>query len=417
MWKIGGKALPAGAFSKIGFYTSFNGQAIAAGCSETLFLFWLLHSKLRQPGMPAQPRSASVFIFIVFLFTSCKHTDRQVTRAIYHWKNSSYIENEQRLLMQQHSISRLYVKLMDIDWQENRGAIPLGINHLEDLGPNIFIYDSSVVELVPVIFITNKTFTRIDSADIPLLATRILRKCFTAYDETDSQSETRFAWLTQRYKLHPAEIQFDCDWTESTASKYFYFLETVKKLLPDASTEISATIRLHQYKYSNKTGVPPVNKGMLMVYNISEVTKYTPVNSIFEYDKAKPYFNTGKEYSLPLDLALAAYSWGIVYRDKKFFTIEHGMMPEMLQQKEYFRLNAKNIYTVRKDTLLNNLFLRPGDEIKIESIDEKRLMQAANLARRALNNDSLTVSLFELSSPTLKNYSHETIEQVFNSFR
>lgn len=369
--------------------------------------------------MPRLPRTAFAFIFIgFFCFISCNHKNRQVSRGVYHWRNSSYIEPSLQAMMKLHSIKRLYVKLMDIDWEEGRGPVPVGINPLEQLGPNIFLYDSAVFDLVPVIFITNKTFARIDSADIPLLATRILRKCFTGYDTMDVEYEyDRHAFFLSSHKLHTHEIQFDCDWTESTAKKYFYFLETVKKLLPDAHAKISATIRLHQYKYPGKTGVPPVNRGMLMVYNITDVTRYTSVNSIFEYDKAKSYFNSGKKYPLPLDLALAAYSWGIVYRDKKFFTLENGMTGEMLQQQAYFQPKEKNMYAVRRDTLLNNLFLRAGDEIKIEGISEVRLRQAAQLARKALNDDSLTVSFFELSSPTFKNYSHETIEQVYNSFR
>jgi hypothetical protein len=366
--------------------------------------------------MPRLPLTASV-LFLAVLFATCNHKDRQVNRGIYHWRNTSYIDNELQVMMKQHSIKRLYIKLMDINWYEERGPSPDRINHLEELGPNIFIYDSTTFDVVPVIFITNKTFVHIDSADIPLLAKRILRKCFSNYDEIDSTYEhQRFDWFSKNHKLHTREIQFDCDWTEKTAKKYFYFLETVRKFLPGANIKISATIRLHQFKYPAKTGVPPVDRGMLMVYNITDVTKYTSVNSIFEYDKAKPYF-TGKEYPLPLDLALAAYSWGVVYRDKKFFTLENGMISEMLQEKEYFQLKEKNMYAVRKDTLLKNLFLRPGDEIKIEGIDEKKLMQAAQLARRALNDDSLTVTFFELSSPTLKNYRHETIEQIYNSFR
>jgi hypothetical protein len=372
--------------------------------------------------MSLLPRTIFISFLLVFsIFISCRqtpHKPRQVNRAVYHWRNSDYIDEPQRILIKQHNIDRVYVKLMDIDWEEIRGAVPLGINYLENIAHHNGFADVKKVEFIPVIFITNKTFQRIDSADIPLLARRILRKCFTDYDSIDIIWENEnFNGYQRMIKMHPAEIQFDCDWTVSTAAKYFYFLETVKKLLPNATTKLTATIRLHQYKYPGKTGVPPVSRGMLMVYNISDVTKYTNVNSIFEYDKAKPYFSSGKEYKLPLDVALPAYSWGIVYRGKKFFTIEHGMTTETVNEKDYFSKKEKNIYAVKKDTLLNDLFLRPGDEIKIEGIDEEKLMQVVKLARKALNNDSVTVSFFELSSPTLNHYSHETIEQVYNNFR
>ena len=79
----------------------------------------------------------------------------------------------------------------------------------------------------------------------------------------------------------PVEVQFDCDWTQITKNNFFYFLSYFKKQLAnrismttpdplrDLQTEpvVSATIRLHQLKFPEKTGVPPVDKGMLMFYN------------------------------------------------------------------------------------------------------------------------------------------------------
>jgi hypothetical protein len=371
--------------------------------------------------MSSRPHPVFIFFFIgISLFISCQQKTlkaKQVKRAVYHWKNHSSIGNDAQLLLKKHDIGLVYTKLMDIDWEEGRGAVPLGINHLEDIAVYNGFYDVKKVEFIPVIFITNKVFTKIDSADIPLLARRILRKCFTDYDEMDvAWEKERFNQYQRRNHIQPGEIQFDCDWTVSTAPKYFYFLETVKKLLPGDSTKLSATIRLHQYKYPGKTGVPPVSRGMLMVYNITDLTKYTDINSIFEYDQAKSYFNSGKKYSLPLDLALPAYAWGIVYRGKKFFTIEHGLTVDRVKGSNYFQPKEKNIYAVKKDTLLDNLYLRPGDEIKFEGIDHHRLMQAVELSRKAMNNDSFTISIFELSSPTLLKYHHETIEQVYNSY-
>jgi hypothetical protein len=371
--------------------------------------------------MAPRPHPVFIFFFIgFFLFISCQEKPvkaKQVKRAVYYWKNDTWLGLEGQRLLERHDIRRVYTKLMDIDWEEGRGAVPLGMNYLERFEDHNTYDRVRKFEFIPVIFITNKTFVRIDSADIPLLATRILRKCFTGYDRTDSAAEAeKYENHYRTYNLRPKEIQFDCDWTVSTASKYFYFLETVKKLLPGDSTKLSATIRLHQYKYPGKTGVPPVSRGMLMVYNIADLTKYTNVNSIFEYDKAKPYFKSGKNYSLPLDLALPAYAWGIVYRGKKFFTIEHGLTVDRVKGSNYFQPTEKNIYAVKKDTLLDNLYLRPGDEIKFEGIDHERLMQVVELSRKAMNNDSFTVSFFELSSPTLLKYDYETIEQVYNSY-
>jgi hypothetical protein len=369
--------------------------------------------------MPSAPRAVFVlFLTVLILVAACKHPPRQVSRAVYYWKNETWSYWYESKWLKQHDVSKVYIKLMDIDWDHLQGAYPVSLNYAEHFERSKSAAGSWSVEIVPVIFITNKVFTKIDSTAIPVLATRILRKCYTRYDDLDSSAEKENQYLYgSDINLQPNEIQFDCDWTISTAKKYFYFLETIKKMIAKRNTRLSATIRLHQYKYPKKTGVPPVSKGMLMVYNISDLTKYDTVNSIFEKDKAESYFGSRKKYPLPLDVALPAYSWGIIYRNKKFFMIENGMTENDLHELECFQPIGKNFFAVTEETVFNNIFLRPGDEIKIESIDENRLMQAAALARKALNTDSLTISLFDISSSPIKNYSHETVEQVYNSFR
>jgi hypothetical protein len=369
--------------------------------------------------MPSSPGTASVLLIVVLILqAACNHPQRQVTRAVYYWENDNWINWDEQEWLKKNNIGRIYVKVMDLDWDAARGAYPVSLNNTEYLVRSARSPGKAELDFVPVVFITNKVFVHLDSADVPALATRILRKCFTRYDQLDSAAEENYLYLRgDTINLQPAEIQFDCDWTVSTAKKYFFFLETVNRMIAGRNTRLSATIRLHQYKYPKKTGVPPVSKGMLMVYNITDLTRYDTINSIFEKNKAAAYFNASQKYPLPLDVALPAYSWGLVYRDRKFFMIENGMTEKDLQQTEYFQPSANNFFVVKKDTVLHDIFLRPGDEIKIETIDEKRLLQAATLARKALNSDSLTISLFDLSSSPIKDYSHETVEQVYNSFR
>ena len=66
----------------------------------------------------------------------------------------------------------------------------------------------------------------------------------------------------------PKEIQLDCDWNSSTQKKYFNLIEEMKLYPTWENIVWSATIRLHQLKYPKQTGVPPVNKGVLMFYNM-----------------------------------------------------------------------------------------------------------------------------------------------------
>ena len=361
-------------------------------------------------------RNFCFLLFIILFFLSCSQKrPNNITRAYYFWRMNDVTENEKKF-MKQHGIQKLYVHLMDVDWSESQGAIPVINNELQLTNKALEGYKGFPNELVPVVFITNKTFERIDSFDIPLLATRLVRRCLPAYDEIDKDYEDRHAINYIGGAIHPKEIQFDCDWTINTKGKYFKFLGEVKRQLP-AGIQLSATVRLHQFKYPEKTGVPPVDRGILMVYNISDPKQYGDQNSIFESDGAKAYFRSVKTYPLPLDIVLPAWSWCIIYRDKKFYQVENELTEQDLSDASFLKPNGNHSYRVIKDTVFHDLFLRPGDEIKAEAINENDLNVAIRISKKAINSDSFTISLFELSEKEFQQYSHETIDKAYSSFR
>jgi hypothetical protein len=370
----------------------------------------------------------SLFACILLICdASCNHKKTAVP-AYYFWRTGTEITPQEKALLRRLRIRTLYTKILDVDWDGVNGAVLVASMDIHEFDRQLNFYDTMGVHVVPVVFITNKTFSEIDSAEIPDLARRVLRRCLPEYDSTDIAYEAR-EYMNRRSLARPHEIQFDCDWTAKTAGNYFYFLTTVRRLLPSDSIHLSATIRLHQYKYPGKTGVPPVDRGMLMLYNVSDLTQYSPVNSIFDRRKAAAYFDGSKSYSLPLDVALPAYSWGLVFRNRKFYQIENGMDPGEVKACSAFEsegstaagaqgeANGVRFYRVKRDTVLGDLFLRPGDEIKIESIDTFQLEQAANLSMRALNTDTFHVALFELSSDEIKQFSDETLAHIYSSYR
>lgn len=365
-------------------------------------------------------RISLIFLsFIFLLFTTCSKKETRVVRGYYYWRTNGYVTQEESKFLQTHSITKLYSKLMDIDWSDVNGAYPVVSGKLDLLNYYINNRDFLNIDIVPVIFITNNTFSKIDSSDIELLAKRTIRRCLPQYDEIDVRYEKRLRnedyWGSDSIPITPKEIQFDCDWTESTAKKYFYFLKVFKSLLPQ-NIKVSATIRLHQFKYQTKTGVPPVDRGMLMVYNISNPTDYSLNNSIFDLKKAEKYFVSGNKYPLPMDIVLPAFSWCIIFRDKKFYQIENELTEDEIKNLSFLKVEQNHIYKVMTDTVFRDLFLRPGDEIKVETISQKTLLNAAFLAQKAINADTSSIALFELSETEIKNYKYETIESVYSSF-
>ncbi|MBO9635525.1 MAG: hypothetical protein J7578_20645 [Chitinophagaceae bacterium] len=364
--------------------------------------------------MDCLPRLTPLYpLFLLSLFaTSCHRKPPAIQKAYYYWRSGDMETSEQQFL-KQHDIHKLYARLMDIDWNEVQGAIPVSTARIDDIERSLRVYDSFAVEMVPVVFITNRSFEKIAATEIPLLAKRLVRRCLPAFDETDKQYEKSRHINTFSVK----EIQFDCDWTTKTAATYFQFLKEARALAASKGVIVSATIRLHQFKYPDKTGIPPVDRGMLMAYNISNPRQYSTTNSIYDQQKAEAYFTGKKKYPLPLDLALPAWSWCLIYRNKEFYQIENGLMEKELDQLAFLKKGPDHFYTVITDTVFHGLFLRNGDEIKSESIPPATLQNAARLARKAVNTDSFTVSLFELSQSEFNQYTHETIDQVYDSFR
>lgn len=359
-------------------------------------------------------RLLSISILLLVLLSSCGEK-AEVSKGFYFWRTEFIEKEEQQFLREQH-IQKVYARLMDIDWNEVQGAIPVSQTDVEELHSHLVHYDSLKLHVVPVIFITNKTFERIDPKEIPLLAKRIVRRCLPEYDSTDIAYETRNYYSNYVLRLKPLEIQFDCDWTAKTAPAFFKFLREVDALLP-GGIDMSATIRLHQYKYFSKTGVPPVDRGMLMMYNITDPKKYSKVNSIFDVKQAKAYFNNNKKYPLPLDIALPSWSWCIIYRNREFYQIENGLSEEDLRQLSFLKPKGDHFYTVTKDTVFRELYLRPGDEIKAEGIDAQLMNEAAKLAQSAVNTHRYTVSFFDLTYKDIKQFPDETFSKLYASFR
>jgi len=231
---------------------------------------------------------------------------------------------------------------------------------------------------------------------------------------TTDELETFIARIiTKCSVVNYKEMQIDCDWTEQSKNMYFDFLKILKKKL-GAAKKLSATIRLYQYKYRDKAGVPPVDKGMLMMYNMGNVKDFNTVNSIFDNSTAEKYIDGVAAYPLPLDFALPAFSWAVVYHNDKFSCMMRDIKPIMDDTCKFLEKNYP-MYKVTSDYVYNTVYLRRGDAVKIESINNDMLIDAAKLARKCANTDTINVAIFELDEVIRNKFSNETIEAAYNS--
>ncbi|MCT7650149.1 hypothetical protein N5U19_04585 [Aliarcobacter butzleri] len=259
-----------------------------------------------------------VFALIVFSYNKTQKKDIQI--SFYSWENS---------FEEQNINEKLYIKVLDVNFSTK----------LELLKTNL---KETPKNFIPVIYITNETMKNVDYS---LLSKAILE-------------------TLKNYKFD--EIQIDCDWSLSTRSNYFNLLEDLKEKL---NKTISATIRLHQIKYYTKTGIPPVDYGVLMYYNMSNIGDFNTKNSILDNEIAKKYHYNFDTYPLKLKLALPLYSQAIQFREEKAISLFEGV-----EEKDFnndFEKLENNRYKVLNSHYFKGRYIYKDDIFRLENSNEQ----------------------------------------------
>ncbi|WP_151943552.1 hypothetical protein [Aliarcobacter butzleri] len=259
-----------------------------------------------------------VFALIVFNYNKTQTKDIQI--SFYSWENS---------FEEQNINEKLYIKVLDVNFSTK----------LELLKTNL---KETPKNFIPVIYITNETMKNVDYS---LVSKAILE-------------------TLKNYKFD--EIQIDCDWSLSTRSNYFNLLEDLKEKL---NKTISATIRLHQIKYYTKTGIPPVDYGVLMYYNMSNIGDFNTKNSILDNEIAKKYHYNFDVYPLKLKLALPLYSQAIQFREEKAISLFEGV-----EEKDFnndFEKLENNRYKVLNSHYFKGRYIYKDDIFRLENSNEQ----------------------------------------------
>ena len=333
-----------------------------------------------------------LFSLCLLVCVACERTkQRRITTAFYHWQTTFQITPKENEYLDSIGCRKLYVKVLDIGVGEASGVVePYSRLNIKD---TIRLYR---YEIVPVIFITNAVFKQIG----PQKTDWLVEKTATALASFPFEKNAR-------------EIQFDCDWTASTREAFFLFLKKMQQALPEK--RLSATIRLHQYKFPQQTGVPPVARGMLMFYNTGDIESDTTENSIFNLQDAKKYVQGApKHYPLPLDLALPVFSWTLVYREGEFWKIINGVPADLraiLPVLKRFSPDAMRLQ-VKKGTFLSGHYLRPGDRLRVETVSEDMLLQAAGLAAQTDLAETASLAFFHLDTVAIRHFSPKLMHTV-----
>lgn len=379
------------------------------------------------------------FALLLFVFASC-NSRQQHGHSFYYWKldNSEYPHTDTAINaneIQQLGVSHFYIHFMDVDWSENL-RIPVPAGELSTDNMDLFFRKG----FTPVVFITNRTFERMPDGWCDTLAQKIKFRIartlgyMNMYDvqramdtvwaaikippETDymkvdsirnyKYDSTRQSLNNKLFNEAVKEIQIDCDWTAKTKEKYFRFLHSLKQQLP--GKKVSVTVRLYPYKYPGKIGVPPVDKAVLMCYNMGHINEPQTTNSVFDINELKQYLDA-KDYPLPLDIALPIFGWYAWFHGPQFKGIIYDA-PELAAQPLLKKQDGNN-YLVTADTVVQNRYLREGDVLRKEYPDSTQLLQAAKLITGKVDYNDII--FYHWHQPAIQRY-EKTIQHIFSSY-
>lgn len=350
---------------------------------------------LLRPVNAISPTLIKLLVLVLLISqSSCqeKREPRNIERSFYYWRSVLHISGFEKQQLDSLQVKTIYIKFFDVDWDEV-SKTPVPVAKLQAAREQL----QGGIRVIPTVFITNNCIQKIDPSQIKKLAEDI----YTLMTEIKQASG---------FDSIP-EIQIDCDWTAATKEKYFQLLNNIKQKTPN--TKLSATIRLHQIKYIAKTGIPPVDRGLLMCYNMGNLKDPATKNSILETAELKKYTGNLSDYPLPLDIAFPLFDWKVLYRNNFYTGLIQGLPGSLFSN--YFSKQTGNRYEILKDTLLAGYDLRKGDMIRDEQSDIKEILAAAEEISRHLKNTPLRVSLYHLDSVILSKYTIHELETLYNS--
>ena len=262
---------------------------------------------------------------LCLLIAGCSEREElSESNAVYFWRTDLMLDSTEQSFLQHYYINKVYCRYFDVVISEE-GAEPK---------PNATISFSGTlpdsIELIPTIYITEDCMHQKHQG----LAEKIVKR-IRQMNETNDIRSVR-------------EIQIDCDYTSKSRKTYYRFLEEVKRAWGQT---VSTTIRLHQLSME----APPVDYGVLMIYNTGDPRKWEERNPILDIRDVQPYLKQLDDYPLPLAAAYPVYQWVRTIRNIRVeHTVEADEILRVKEAVEKRRSSLKNAiitYHLDKDNI------------------------------------------------------------------
>lgn len=303
----------------------------------------------------------SIVLSFVFVLNSCAKplSNPYKQKGIYYWRTIFSLSDKEIDFVNNHDVKKIYVRFFDVDRDYKS-------NSKDDVKPNATLqFNDSIperIEIIPTVYIT----------------TGALDKMQLNEKEFAEKIYKRIKAMCRSNNIKFKEIQLDCDWSKSNRDYFFNLCKEMKKCL-DPTQSLSSTIRLHQLTQTP----PPVDKGVLMIYNTGNLMELTTENSIFSVKDIAPYLKDNRlsNYDLHLDVAYPTYGWSVVYyhgSDRYYFY-------KLLKMTDFTNIAGlkkieKNTYVATEDIYFNpeNTFIpdiHKGYKVRVERPSAKEILQ------------------------------------------
>lgn len=326
-------------------------------------------------------------LLLVFVVLSCSKKSEPVKTSFYYWKTSFSLSDQEKATLDSLHVDRLYVRYFDVALKGNQPIPVMAV---------VFDQELPRQEIVPVIYIKNEVML-----DAQVNLNDLADKIIDYVHQINTQ-----------HHINIKEIQLDCDWSLKSKDRFFSLIHFLKQ---KEKVAFSSTIRLHQVKYRQKTGVPDVDRGVLMYYNMGKIATDS-LNSIYDPKIARKYIGSLANYPLHLDVALPLYSWIIQSRDGKIIRlISRVRRPALEQEKNLKKLSNIHYQVTESGTYFGQYFIK-GDQIKLESISAKDLQEMVSDLKKNLAEPPKEIIFYDLDPTNIQTYEKQEIKKLALSF-
>ena len=221
-----------------------------------------------------------MMLVAVLIMSGCKQSVMPEENAVYYWRTEWRTDSVERTFLQHYHISKIYCRYFDVVMNDNGEPMPNAtIRFVQAQLPN--------TKFIPTVFITENCMHRPHKGLAKKLVDRIVQM-----NETNDITGVD-------------ELQIDCDFTARNRKNYYDFLQQVRDEALKYGMLLSTTIRLHQLSMP----VPPVDYGVLMIYNTGDPNKFNERNPILDMRDVHPYLRYLADYELPLAAAYPTFRW------------------------------------------------------------------------------------------------------------